>query len=158
MKGSFAGMAAAACSLAVAACAPASQSADDGSMAPDAEGTAASARQAAAQSGDRRSRQDTAVKSASACSENAALDPDTADLTKMGTFGGTALYGLPGELACSEPGANGVGECQVSARGKAIAQSSNGQRVLTGSGQSTVIWYGPGGISCVRDRVAQADG
>lgn len=60
------------------------------------------------------------------CREEPAGDRSTAKMVAMGTFGGVTLYGSSSQLLCSEPGANQVGECELSANSVAIAKEKTG--------------------------------
>lgn len=51
----------------------------------------------------------------------------------MGTFGGVTLYGLAGQLVCSEPSGSGVGQCELSANSVAIAKAKKSSRALIAS-------------------------
>ena len=84
------------------------------------------------------------------CREEPAGDRGTEKMIAMGNFGGVTLYGSKGQLACSEPGPGGFGECELAANAVAIAKGKTGNRALIGSSQGTVIWYGGKGVSCVK--------
>ena len=87
------------------------------------------------------------------CREKPAGNFSRDRMTAMGTFGGVTLYGLPGQLVCSEPGSSGVGECELSANAVAITKGKTGSRTLIASSQRALIWYGNKGVSCVRHLV-----
>ncbi len=86
----------------------------------------------------------------SGCRDEPAGNRGTERMTAVGTFGGITLYGSKSQLVCSEPGANGVGECELAANAVAIAKGKTGSRALIGSSQGTVIWYGGNGVSCAK--------
>ena len=86
----------------------------------------------------------------SGCREEPAGNRGTERMIAMGNFGGVTLYGSKGQLACSEPGPGGVGECELAANAVAIAKGKTGSRALIGSSRGTVIWYGGNGVSCVK--------
>lgn len=87
------------------------------------------------------------------CREEPAGDRGTGKLIAMGTFGGVTLYGSKNQLVCSEPGANRVGECELSPNAVAIAKGKVGSRALIGSSEGAVIWYGSNGVSCAKQQV-----
>lgn len=89
----------------------------------------------------------------SECRDVPAGNRGTDRMIHMGTFAGIKLYGLAGQLVCSEPSGSGVGECELSANSVAIAQAKNSSRALIASSQGTLIWYGNKGVSCVRQLV-----
>lgn len=84
------------------------------------------------------------------CREEPAGDRGTDKMIAMGTFGGVTLYGSKGQLVCSEPGANRVGECELTANAIAIAKGKTSSRVLIGSSRGALIWYGDNGVSCAK--------
>ena len=74
-------------------------------------------------------------------------------MAKMATAESYELFATGGDLVCSEPGANGVGECELAADKNALVISSEGQRQVQAVGGSARVFYGPMGVSCTQGRV-----
>lgn len=71
-------------------------------------------------------------------------------LTRMTTAGSYDLYGAAGDLVCSEPGQNGVGECELAIDGRAVAIGGGSGRRFEAAGGPIRLFYGPGGVSCTQ--------
>lgn len=71
-------------------------------------------------------------------------------LTKMATAGSYELFATGGDLACSEPGANGVGECELAVDQMALVIGGSTQRRLKAVGGTARALYGPNGVSCTK--------
>lgn len=74
-------------------------------------------------------------------------------LTKMASAGSYELFATGGDLACSEPSANGVGECELAVDQMALIIGGSTQRRLKAVGGTAVVFYGPNGVSCMKGKV-----
>lgn len=74
-------------------------------------------------------------------------------LMHMGTVGDYSFSGEAGALLCSEPGAGGVGECEMVGRTAVrIDRLGDTYGLRSRAGTPTILRYGPGGLECMLHR------
>lgn len=74
-------------------------------------------------------------------------------LMHMGTVGDYSFFGEAGALICSEPGAGGVGECEMVGRTAVrIDHLGDTYGLRSRAGTPTLLRYGPGGLACILPR------